>query len=319
MISKLKEKLRSILSLSKLKRFFLKEDGGKKILNRKKLFIFIGPIFILGTLTIFVFLNKEDSSFLKKTDKKLGQDELPKQAQSLNLKTSTAVKVLGSYNLEGGKQKYEVKNKNAKINFRAQQVISRDNTGDPTQSIPMGTNMIGKTLTAIDTREPNQMVKILLPYGGKSKMGLALEKGTVLFGQVNYSGQGNKVTIAINKGLTPDEREFDIAAQALDPSNYSTGLAGENNSQSDVRVLSALGLSIASGASEIMIERENMNAIGQTVPKVSLGNAALRGLSTSSQQEADQIANRLKNSEDYITLPAGSDVIVSLTKAYVEK
>jgi len=322
LISKIKEKWNSLPKIRpKIKAFFFKEDGGKTVLNLKRIFLFVGPILLLGVFTMVVFAMRVDSSFLRKTDKKIVQDGVKSDARmaSGNTYSSTVGKILGSYNVSGDKKKNQGPRLGSKMNFKAAQVISRDSAGDPTRSVPIGTNMIGKTLTAIDTREQNQMIKILLPYGGKSKLGVEIEKGTVLFGQVSYSGRGNKVSVTISKGLTPDEREFEISAQVLDPSNYSAGLVDESNSQADLRVLSALGLSVASGASEIMMERENANALGQTMPRATLGNAALQGLSASSQQEASRQGDKSKDADDYITLPAGSDVIVTLTKAYVEK
>lgn len=320
---KLKDKLKQLMPFrSKIKTSLLKDDGGKKIVNLKRILIFIAPIFILLVLTTFIFSTREDSSFLGRTDKTLTKNDDKKDTTTLNGKTFTpqVSKVLGSNTVTAQKSKASQNPRmNLKINFKAQQVITRDNTGDPTRSIPMGTNMIGKTLTAIDTRESSQIIKVLLPYGGRSKFGVEIGKGTILFGHVSYSGRGRKVSITINKGLTPDEREFDIEAHVLDPSNYSVGLVGEVNSQSDVRVLSAMGLSVASGAMDIMMERETMNGLGQTAPRATLGNATLKGLSESAQDESTRQAEKFKDSEDFITIPAGSDVIVSLTKSYLEK
>ncbi len=320
---KLKDKLKFLIPFrSKIKTSLLKDDGGKKIVNLKRVMIFTAPIVVLLVLTTFIFSTQEDSSFLGRTDKKLTKKDDKKDMVTSNGKTFTpeVSKVLNSNTVTAQKSKAIQSTKmNLKINFKAQQVITRDNTGDPTRSIPMGTNMIGKTLTAIDTRESSQIIKILLPYGGRSELGVEIEKGTILFGHVSYSGRGRKVSITINKGLTPDEREFDIEAHVLDPSNYSVGLVGEVNSQSDVRALSALGLSVAAGATDIMMERETMNGLGQTAPKANLGNAALKGLSTSAQDESTRQAEKFKDAEDFITIPAGSDVIVSLTKSYMEK
>ncbi len=323
MISAIKDKLKPFQNMrQKIGAFFFKEDGGKTVLNLKRVFIVGGPTLFLLVLTTALLSMQEDSSFLGKTDKKILDDGLNTESQGGGGKTfsSTAKKVLGNGTATGAtKKKSQEPRALAKINFKAAQVISRDSTGDPTRSVPIGTNMIGKTLTAIDTREPNQMIKILLPYGGRSKLGVEIEKGTILFGHANYSGKGQKVSVVITKGLTPDEQEFDIAAQVLDPANYSAGLVGESNSQSDLRVLSALGLSVAAGAAEIMMERETMNGMGQTAPRPTIGNAALRGLSASSQEEANRQGEKFKDAEDYITVPAGRDVIVTLTKSYVEK
>ena len=98
--------------------------------------------------------------------------------------------------------------------LRTQKIVS---VGDPSKTVPIGTNLIGKTLTSIDTREQNQTIKVLLPYGGKSKVGAEIEKNTILFGRVTYSGKGEKVYLSINKALAPDGHEFEIEAQALAP------------------------------------------------------------------------------------------------------
>lgn len=322
-MTNLKEKWKSLVFIKpKLKTFFLKDDGGKQVINLKRIALFGVPIFSLLILTVFLSSLDEDSSFLARTDKKLVENELKSKLVVVDGKTySPAVSKVLSAGKAFSEPKKENKTPRAvlRVNFKAQQVITRDNSNDPTRSIPMGTNMIGKTLTAIDTRESSQIIKILLPYGGRSKLGVEIEKGTILFGHVFYSGKGRKVSIAINKGLTPDEREFDIEAHILDPSNYSVGLVGEVNSQSDVRVLSALGLSVAAGATDIMMERETMNGLGQTAPKATIGNAALKGISTSAQDESTRQADKFKDAEDFVIIPAGSDVIVSLTKSYMEK
>lgn len=291
-----------------------------------------GPILFLMILTAFILSDKEDTSFLGQSEKRLVNSgkERDKNESNVNYDdkrtySDTAKKILGDgkssakSSPKGNKDRSTSGMQAAKINFKAGQVIVRDGASDPERSIPIGTNMIGKTLTAIDTREPGQIIKILLPYGGRSKFGTELEKGTILFGQVMYSGRGRKVSIQISKGLFPSEQEFDISAQVLDPKNYSTGIAGDTNTESDTRVFAALGLSVASGASDIMMERETMNSLGQSMPKASIENAIKKGLSTSAQEEASRQIESYKDTEDYITVPAGRDVIVSLTKTYVEK
>lgn len=315
-----------------IKTFFLKRDGEKDVINLKRVGLFGGPILFLLILTAFVLSSNEDTSFLGQSEKRLvdaakepTRTELKLDHDDKRTYSDTARKILSEGKTvsksggRGSKDRSMQGIPSAKINFKAGQVIVRDGTSDPERSIPIGTNMIGKTLTAIDTREAGQLIKILLPYGGRSKYGTEIPKGTILFGQVVYSGRGRKVGIQITKGLFPSEQEFDINAQVLNPKNYSTGLIGDTNSESDTRVLAALGLSVASGASEIMIERETMNSLGQTIPKASLENAIKKGLSTSAQEEASRQIEFYKDTEDYITIPAGRDIIVSLTKTYVEK
>ena len=132
-------------------------------------------------------------------------------------------------------------------------------------------------------------------------MGAEIEKNTILFGRVTYSGHGEKVYLALNKALSPEGHEFEIEAQALNPKDYSPGLAGTLNSNSDFRILSAVGLAVVSGATEIMTEREMVNDM--SVPKLEMQNAVYQGISKSSQAEASREASKLNESEDYITIP----------------
>ena len=90
----------------------------------------------------------------------------------------------------------------------------------------MGTNLIGKTLTTIDTRQADQLVKVLLPYGGRAKSGGELPKNSILFGQVTYGGKGEKVFIKFSKGVLPSGEEFQVEAQGLKSGRLFAGIGG---------------------------------------------------------------------------------------------
>ncbi len=293
-----------------------KKEGLKSILNSP---IFWMVLFILASVmflpTIWLLLHV-DTSFIGHSEKRL-VTEANSNSGVTGVSVDPRVKSLLTSSKTNKTQGSGRTGTISRLNYKATQVIARDNAGDPSKTVPIGTSLIGKTLTSIDTREPNQTIKVLLPYGGKSKVGAEIEKNTILFGRVTYSGKGEKVYLSLNKALSPEGREFEIEAQALNPKDYSPGLAGTVNRNSDMRVLSAVGLAVVSGASEILTEREMVN--GMSAPKLELQNAAYQGISKSSEAEASREASKLNESEDYITIPAGSDVIIALTKSYIEK
>ncbi len=294
-----------------------KKDGLMSILNSP---IFWMLLFILASImflpTIWLLLHV-DTSFIGHSEKKLVTETANPNSGAPPVSIDPRVKSLLASSKTNKAQGSGKSGAILRLNYKATQVIARDNAGDPSKTVPIGTSLIGKTLTSIDTREPNQTIKVLLPYGGKSKVGAEIEKNTILFGRVTYSGHGEKVYLSLTKALSPEGHEFEIEAQALNPKDYSPGLAGTVNSNSDLRVLSAVGLAVVSGATEIMTEREMVN--GMAAPKLELQNAAYQGVSKSSQAEASREASKLNESEDYITIPAGSDVIIALTKSYTEK
>lgn len=203
--------------------------------------------------------------------------------------------------------------------YKAKQVIEREGVFDREKTMPMGTNLIGKLLTSIDTRETEQFYKVFLPYGGKFKGGAEIPKGSTLFGKIKYEGKGNKVFMTFSKGVFPTGKEFEIQAQALNSKDYSPGIEGDFHGKSGARVAATLGLSVISGASSVLIEREEMGRMGMPVPKATLKNAALGGLGQAANDEAQRQAQKLTEEPEYVTVDAGKDLIINLTGAYIEK
>ena len=85
------------------------------------------------------------------------------------------------------------------------------------------------------------------------------------------------------------------------------------------RVAATLGLSVISGASSVLTEREEMGRMGMPVPKATLKNAALGGLGQAANDEAQRQAQKLTEEPEYVTVDAGKDLIINLTGAYIEK
>lgn len=203
----------------------------------------------------------------------------------------------------------------AGIKFHAVQIIKREG-GDPERTLPIGTSAIGRLLTAIDTREQNPFVKVLLPYGASFNRERKIQKNSVVFGTVSYPGSGNKVYIKLTRLLDPGGQEFRVDAQALSSLDYSPGLAGDLHGAEGERLAATLGLTMIAGMSDVLVEKE---AMGQTIsptPKSSMKNAFYNGLTRATEDEAQRQAGKLTDQQDYVTIDAGQDVIVSLTETF---
>jgi len=209
------------------------------------------------------------------------------------------------------------------IEYKAPQVISRKGADGFQPGLPVGTNLIGKLLTSVDTREPKHMYKVLLPYGGRDKNGGEIPKNSVLFGTIRYPGNGNKVFFQFSNALLPNGKEVQIKAQALSSRDYSPGLIGEYHSKGAERVAATLGLSMVSAMSDTLTEREalgqgGIGTVTQATPKATAKNALYQGLSKVSEMEAARQADRLAREPEYVTIDAGKEMIINLTATYRE-
>ena len=210
------------------------------------------------------------------------------------------------------------------VEYKAPQVIERKGPDGFAKGLPLGTNLVGKLLTAIDTREAGQLYKVLLPYGGKDKNGGSLPKNSIAFGKISYPGKGEKVFIQFTKALLPDGREVKMKAQALNSKNYSPGLTGDFHGKRTERIVATLGLTMVSAMSDTLTEREALGGpAGQggmvateVTPKATAKNALYQGISKVSEMEAGRQASELGNQQEYVTIPAGKEMVVNLVSTY---
>lgn len=202
------------------------------------------------------------------------------------------------------------------IKYAAKQVISRGDQFEPDKTISTGTNLIGKLLTSIDTREKGQFYKVLLPYGGKGKTGAEIPKNTVLLGKISYPGKGEKVFIKFSRGVLPNGKEFSIEAQALDTEKYSPGISGEFHGKGNIRIATTLGLTMVSGMTDVLTEKQELGRNGAVAAKATLKNGLYKGLSQASQVEAQRQASELASEPEYLTVDSGKDLIVNLTRSF---
>ena len=306
----------------------IKTEGSKETLDRKRLF-FVGVFLIsLGTLVLVVFKSKKDESVMVQSsepiildgnsEKKGGGKVSEKVEKLLNssLKTKTTVPV---------KKKAKYRRKVLrKIKYKAPQVILREGHDGFSKKIPLGANLVGKLLTGIDTRETGQRYKVLLPYGGRGKGDGELPKNTLLFGKIQYSNQDKKVFIHFSKALFPNGEEMKIKAQALNSKDFSPGLTGIFHGKRTERIVSTLGLSMVSAMTDTLTEREAVvglspgtpNAASRPNPKATMKNALYQGISKVSQMEAQRQGAELASQKEYMTIPAGKELIVNLTDTF---
>lgn len=295
--------------------FFFQSDGGKRVINKKRLSFFaiicsgmgiaiqvISPL--LKTDMPAGRVSKSDVPLVRETSKTSTDARSVESNQKsmggiVDSLPKNATKAVGRY----------VKS----IRYKGKQVIGPDAV---TQRIPTGANFVGKLLTSIDTRSP-QRVHVMLPFGGSHKSGGgSLPPETILMGQFNYPGQGQRVFIIFTKAVLPDGQEIAIQAQALSSKDYRSGVIGDYHGNKGSQMASVLGLSMISGVSEIMVEKQGLGQSFNATPKSTLRNGIYNGVAKVTETEANDQASQLAQTPKFVTIDSGSDVIISLGESF---
>lgn len=300
-----------------MKRLFIIESEGKRTANVKAITLISLITIMFGFALSKIFGKTENSAIIKHVSRELINDEKFQTSDKIN-----SEEVIANGPIKDAK---DVKRKSTKkiktlpapeLNLRAKQVITRDDLPNLKSSLPTGSNFIGKLITPIDTRDEKQFIKVLLPYGGSRNGSKLLDKDTMLLGSVQYSGTGEKVFINFIKAILPTGQEIEISAQALNPSDYSTGIKGEHHGTAGVRIATTLGLSMVSGMTEVLTEKKALGESGAITPKATMKNAMYHGVSKVADMEASRQAGELAQEKPYVTIEAGIDLIVSLTAPF---
>ena len=303
--------------IARIRAFFLKQEAGKEVIDQKRFWVAIILILAGGVLVIFFSNTGSDSSVVVNASVPIEADNIdeakvpmPVSQKISGLLQASEQRVLAP---KPRQAKAAPKQPKQKIKYRAPQVIERQDSF--TSKLPLGSNLIGKLLTSIDTRESEQSYKVLLPYGGKGKHG-GIPKNTVLFGTVNYPNKGRKVFMQFSKALLPDGHEVELKAQALNAKDYSPGLEGKLHSGTTARVAATLGLTMVSAFTDTLTEKQALGAEGQVAPKATVKDAMYQGIAKASETEAQRQAAELGNVQSYVTVPAGREIIVNLLSTY---
>lgn len=305
MIKKLKEKLGSI---------FLEDDGGKRVLNKRNsltLFMSVFAIGMLAQLAPSFFKSDNPRGSVTRSDVPLTKHKDNSAAPITKNKMQYMGGIFEDTPHEKPKEVRHYSNK--PIHYRGKQVIYPDSS---TERIPSGSNFIGKLLTSIDTRS-RQRVHVMLPYGGSNKAGGgSLPPETILLGQFNYSGQGERVFVFFNKAVLPDGQEINIRGQALSSKDYRVGIIGDYHSNKGSQMASVLGLSMVSGVSEVMVEKQGLGQSYNIVPKSTIKNGLYNGVAKVTDMEANDQAAQLAAAPKYVTIDSGADLIISIGESF---
>ena len=310
---------------SRISSFFFIEEGGKKVLRSKRLKILFSVLIFL--VCCFQILFTDDNSTLGKSYRPLSDESELKETYTMAQENMISLESKeqaerASSGMKSQSHKQGVNHKPKQIVYSAKQVIEPTNGQGLMTPLPSGTNFIGKLLNGIDTREPNHVAKVILPYGGKHPSGGSIPRNAILQGTVNSNGS-EKVFIRFNRVIYPNGREYRIDAQALSSGDYSPGLVGVRQSNADLRMVGSIGLTMVSAGADVLTQRSmigvNPYAIGIAQPDATASNAVLQGVSQVTKQEAQMQAQEPQNAEDYVTLSADSDLIVSLLSPYKEE
>jgi len=263
--------------------------------------------FIIGPLlVVYVLSSQENTAYIGRSTSSLAQssqinEAAPALDHSIPVQSSSSTNSI---------RRQSSKSIGSNLKLSAKQVLLRENMGIG-NGFFAGSNFLGELQSSIDTRDTTQVVRVALPYGAKSKDGSSeLAKGTLLLGQVNYSGQGEKVFIQFQQAVLPDGKSLKISAQALDPKDYSTGLTGEIQSQARSRTMAVMGFSALSAMGNVLTEKEALGQY-QVEAKANMKNAMLSGVSRAAEIEANRLQEKT-NAEDYVTVDAGAMVVISL-------
>lgn len=308
-----------------IRTFFLKKEADKEVLDRKRLIGSVALVLAIGVAFILFSNPNGDSSVVVSSNAPIVVDNPEETQDSAPISSKVTGLLQASQDKEKvvdqtptskprRRAKIPIKHAVLKIKYRAPQVIERK--GNLTSKLPIGSNLVGKLLTSIDTRESKQLYKVLLPYGGKGKRGEGLPKNTILFGNITYPNHGKKVFMRFTQALLPDGKETVFQAQALNTKDYSPGLEGKFHSGATSRIAATLGLTMVSAFTDTLTEKQSLGAEGVVTPKATVKNALYQGISKATAAEAPRQAEELSKTKAYVTVPAGRELIVNLLATY---
>lgn len=295
------------------KSVYLKKDGEKSSLNIKSIIITIIVFAIIAVAISKLFGKSENSAIVKEVGSSLIKDDRFKPKSEQDRYQNVSYGGIQNQSSQKNKKSRRIKSsrkrdfKKTPLKLSAKQVIERNDSSSFDSSISTGTNFIGKLISSIDTRDQESFIKVLLPYGGKG-----IEKDTILLGTLSYTGSGKKVFITFSKAITPQGKEFEINAKALNPKDYSNGLTGDYHRGATGRIAATLGLSMVSGMTEVLTEKQALGETGAITAKSNIKNALYHGASKATQMEASRQAQGLTGAKPYVTIESGTDLIVSL-------
>lgn len=311
--SRSKEEAIKLSSLGRVN--FWEKSGGKAIVAIKR----IAPYGVVFIFLVAVFLAwyspKDDHTYYHQGTP--AAQKKPDQESTGRVAVTPSVAALfgnGEKKRQADRQKeQDAKRKKVSIRYLAQQVLGVNPHGP--KAIKAGAKLIGVLMSAIDTRAPS-IVRIKIPQGGEAG-GVTIERGSVLIGRYSYPGSGERVYFTFSRIDSPDGDSKKIGATALNSGGYTPGISGEEFTGNGVKVAASLGLTMFSGMTDTLTERESLGYGFNTVQaSPSMKNALLQGLSQASKDQASRTAASIGQEKNYVVIPEGQEMIVELSEDF---
>ena len=152
--------------------YYMLVEGGKSRINFEK-FLISGSFLMCPLLIVYFFASGENTAYVGRTPNSLTVSKNqahpnPSKApapNNYNYPVQQNTDVVGGSKSSVPPKRYYDGQKSVKL--AAKQVLIREdaNLG---YGFHVGSNLIGELLSTVDTRDPNQVVRVVLPYGGKS-------------------------------------------------------------------------------------------------------------------------------------------------------
>lgn len=300
--------------LEKVKTYFREESGGKKVIAIRKVAPSSITVFLGGVLILAWLSPKQDYTYYRQTSAARKQ-ELKVYADKPNVSSSVALLFgNGQKQMEAEKKKdAEDKKKKVSIQYFAPQVLGSRANGP--KAIKSGAKLIGVLLNPIDTRAPS-VVRVKIPKGGDAS-GVSIEPESVLIGQYFYSGDQNRVYFTFSRIDSPDGVSRKIAALALDASDYTPGVCGEEFTNTGVKIAATMGLNMFAGMTDTLTDRDSLgNSFNSVQAKPTMKNALLQGVSRAAQDQANRTASSIDQIKSYVVVPEGKEMIIELSEDF---
>ena len=263
-----------------------KKEGGKRLIDIKKLTILVSTAFglvVLSYLSFLIIWGVENTS-----DGQIRREAFPLAQNRAEMGKSSGFQGMGggiSHRKPKEPQKRRTRPKvREKVKYYAQQVlVSKNPLGKGEASTRA--QQLGRLLTGIDTR-------------ARGGVRAVLTSGAIFIGRLRYPGNGDRVFIEFFQRISPDSEKFTVRAQALELGDGLPGIKGTFHSNMVGRSAAILGPSLVGSLFGSLIEKE---ALGHGLARVAGG-------------EAQRQANKFQHFPEYVTIEAGKEIIISFEK-----
>ena len=293
----------------KIKLFFFEKTEGKTTVRTNHWTIAISITLIPITIFSFFSVGEKEESTVAHSAKPLVSEE-----KTRGMITTGVISKNLQYLFEGNRKSKRKKRKKGKyprlISYKKKQVLERNSFANG-KGIPAGKKIIARLDTAIDSRFPSE-VSATIPFSVVFQGETIIPENSTLLGIYAYPQGSNRIFISFSKCILPNGKQIPFRGQALDSSDYQIGIVGKNHSKSSTRLMKSIAMGMVSPMAETLTEKESLGNGYTVTPKPKLKNAFLQGLSKSSEIEAKRQIESIKGDRDYLTIPSGKEIIVTV-------